>query len=216
MHIVKVIIQNFRNIKTLTCNIDSSVVLIESGMVHSTNEFNLGKTKFINAILWCFGRQVFGNFSLLENINQEALLCFRDTNDSLDMSVEVEFYDEQGLLHSVKRVQQYSYDNLNNDASNQEYSVKNMMFVDDCECRLKDFLDKIKDIKLPIFLDNDFCKYDEERLMAFIKEMFDKAEGIQIFMVSYDNINNVKTIHNVLQLLGRKHQTLTINTITPQ
>jgi predicted ATP-dependent endonuclease of OLD family len=211
MIIQKIEIENFRNLDSCCVDINKNIILIESE-INVLGPKNLGKTNFINAILWCFGKN--SKFDRIKQTKNQNKYIFEDfTNKAIKefkVSVTITYLDESKSLHKIQRLINYSYNELNkNSCQINDYYVTN-------ECRINgeyydfdEYVDKIKNLTLPIFLD-DLRLYADLNFLEDFKKQLNETTNNQMFIVSYDNFYAKPIVGSVLSELGKDYQTITV------
>lgn len=210
MFVSKIKIENYKNIKNFCANFNKNVILVQSQQLHASSCYTLGKTNFLNAILWCFGKFIKCGG---EDANLDVLTSFKNkVIKNFNTSVSITFKDDVGNTHNVKRVLIYSYNNISNESLkiNNEYYVTQQFFVNNKQYNLTNFLSQVEEFILPVFIDNTNI-YSANKYKFLLKNKIKKTINNQIFIVSYDNCFVKPVVKNLLDKLSKSYQVITIN-----
>ena len=210
MIINKIEIENFRNIKNMCVDIDKSIVLIQSKDIHATSMYSLGKTNFLNAILWCFCKKIkYGGV----DVNMDTFFDFKNKRiNEFNISVKITFKDESGQTYQAQRIVKHTYQKKSDKSLKIEggYYTTEELFFNEKAYSFGDLLDKTKDFILPHFIDN-FGDCAMDRYGDIIKNEIEKANNNQIFITSYDNHSSEPIVQNILNELKKDYQIITVN-----
>ncbi|MBO5884170.1 MAG: hypothetical protein J6Q51_00060 [Clostridia bacterium] len=200
--IVKIKIKNYKNIENYCIDINKNIVLIES------NKF--GKTNFLSAMLWAFCENPIFDIGIIPNI--DMLNKFKNKIiDGFNVSVEISF-SVDGDIWNMKRVLEYSiYKKTNRFIEINDVGFYNQEFLfNNVKCTKLKYLEKIKSLYLPDFIDN-LEIYNLSNYEKLIDKYTDKAKGGQMFIVSYDNRSKEFIYEHTLIKQGKEFQKIIIN-----
>lgn len=214
MTIQKIEIENFRNLDTCCVDINKNIVLIESSQpINIYGQKILGKTNFINAILWCLGEN--SKLDRTKQTKNQNKYIFEDFINKVikefSVSVTITYLDESKSLNKIQRSINYSYNALNeNSCQINDYYVTSECYINGEYYDFYEFVDKINNLTSPIFVD-EFRLYNDLSFLEDFKKQLKETTNNQMFIVSYDNLYAKPIICTILRELGKDYQTITVS-----
>ena len=206
----KVEIENFKNIKKYCVELNKNLILVQSKDVHSYSNYSLGKTNFLNAILWCFVKDSIYS----TNVNIEALNDLKNKIlNEFNVSVKITYVTKTGQSFNAKRIVTYSYKKINsNSLIKDNYYVTQKFLLNEKEYSFGEYLDITKNLIIPDLIDN----LEHNNLINYkssVEEHLYNLNGNQIFLTSYDNHLEKPVLGNILNELNKDFQIITVNDI---